>query len=298
MDWDRLRIFQASASAGSFTHAGDVLGLSQSAVSRQVSALESELKTPLFHRHARGLILTEQGELLLRTVNDVMLRLETARSRLTDSREKPKGELKITTSIDIGTNWLAPLLAEFLEQYPDIKIQMILDDEELDLGMREADLALRMREPVQPDLIRRRLFTIRCHAYGAKSYLDKHGAIKEPDDLDNHAILGFASFGQNFFLNHLNALLTLGRDAKNPRAPALLMNNIGAALRAVENGVGLAVLPDYRAAKAREMVRILPDADMPELDCFLTYPEEMRNVARLEAIRDFLFVKAKNWGIT
>lgn len=295
MDFDRLRIFKAAAEAGSFTHAGEALNLSQSAISRQVCALEAELKTPLFHRHARGLILTEQGELLLRTVTDVLLRLENARMRLADSRERPRGEIKITTSIDIGTNWLAPILGEFLEQYPDIRIQIILDDEELDLGMREADMALRMREPVQADLIRRRLFTIHCHAYGARATLERRGTVSDSDDLDRHTLIGFAALGQNYFLNQLNCLATLGRETKTPRACGVLVNNIGAALRACESGVGLAVLPDYRAAKAQNLVRLLPEADMPELDCFLTYPGEMRRVAKIEVFRDFLYRKAKIW---
>ena len=85
MDWDKLKVFHAAAEAGSFTHAGEQLGLSQSAVSRQVSALEQELNVSLFHRHARGLILTEQGELLYRTAHDVFMKLEAARAKLTDS---------------------------------------------------------------------------------------------------------------------------------------------------------------------------------------------------------------------
>ena len=142
MDWDKLRIFHAAAEAGSFTHAGDVLGLSQSAVSRQVSALEHDLQVPLFHRHARGLILTEQGEQLFRTVQELAQKLDATRSRMSDSREKPTGELRITTTVGIGTNWLSPRLGEFLELYPDIKLNVILDDDELDLSMREADLAI------------------------------------------------------------------------------------------------------------------------------------------------------------
>ena len=171
MDWDKLRIFQAAADAGSFTHAGETLGLSQSAISRQVSALEQDLGTPLFHRHARGLILTEQGELLLGTVQDVVLKLEAVRSRLIDSREKPNGELRVTTTLGLGANWLSPRLGEFLELYPEIKLQLLLSDDELDLGMREADVALRLREPSQPDLIRRRLFTVHFHAYASAEYL-------------------------------------------------------------------------------------------------------------------------------
>ena len=159
MDWDKLRIFHAAAKAGSFTHAGESLGLSQSAVSRQVSALESELQAPLFHRHARGLILTEQGDVLYRTVQEVMTKLDAVQTRLSDNRDKPHGELRITTTLGIGTNWLTPRLGEFLELYPDVTVKLILSDEELDLGMREADVALRLREPSQPDLVRRRLAT-------------------------------------------------------------------------------------------------------------------------------------------
>ena len=136
MDWDRLRVFHAVADAGSFTHAGETLNLSQSAVSRQISALEDALQVPLFHRHARGLILTEQGELLLRTVQDVMAKLDVVKTRLTDSREKPNGELRITTNYALGTFWLMPRLGEFLELYPDIRVQVLLTDDELDLGIR------------------------------------------------------------------------------------------------------------------------------------------------------------------
>ena len=118
MDWDKLKVFHAAAEAGSFTHAGEQLGLSQSAVSRQVSALEQELSVSLFHRHARGLILTEQGDLLFRTAHDVFMQLQAARAKLTDSRERPSGDLKITTPPALGINWLIPRLDEFTALYP------------------------------------------------------------------------------------------------------------------------------------------------------------------------------------
>ena len=98
MDWDKLRVFHAVAEAGSFTHAGDTLNLSQSAVSRQISALEEALQVPLFHRHARGLILTEQGEALNRTVREVFAKLAMTEALLTESKEKPAGRLKVTTT--------------------------------------------------------------------------------------------------------------------------------------------------------------------------------------------------------
>jgi DNA-binding transcriptional LysR family regulator len=295
LDWDKLRVFQAAADAGSFTHAGEALGLSQSAVSRQVSALEHDLEVPLFHRHARGLILTEQGELLFRTVKDIMLKLEAARTRLSDSREIPHGELKITTTVGVGANWLTPRLGEFLELYPDIRLSVILTDEELDLGMREADIALRLRQPVQPDLIQRRLFTMHFHAYASADYLKRHGHPKTVGDLDHHRILAYGGGAGTNFLSNINALPYAGRDPKSPRAAAMAVNNINALFAAVKSGVGIAVLPEYLVEPETELVRVLPQADMPELDCYLVYPEEMKNVARVQVFRDFLVANAQRW---
>ncbi|HEY5226879.1 MAG TPA: LysR family transcriptional regulator [Methylovirgula sp.] len=294
MDWDKLRIFHAAAAAGSFTHAGEALALSQSAVSRQVSALEQDLEVPLFHRHARGLILTEQGDLLYRTVQDVMAKLDAVRTRLTDSHEKPHGELRITTTFGIGTNWLAPRLGQFLELYPDIKVQVLLTDNELDLAMREADVALRLREPQQPDLIRRRLFTVHYHLYASTEYLKRHGQPQTLDDLDKHRLLAYAATGAAF-LDELNALLYAGRDAKNPREAALSVNNITALQLAAEAGVGVAVLPDYLNIPGDGLVLLMPQTVMQALECYLVYPEEMKNVARVQVFRDFLVSSAQRW---
>ena len=295
MDWDKLRIFQSAAEAGSFTHAGETLGLSQSAVSRQVSALEQDLGAPLFHRHARGLILTEQGETLLKAVHDVSLKLDAVRSRLIDSREKPQGDLRVTTTLALGANWLSPRLGEFVELFPEVKLQLLLSDDDLDLGMREADVALRLREPLQPDLIRRRLFTVHFHAYASADYLKKSGQPRGVEDLDHHRLVAVGAPTATHFIYDLNSLLTVGRDPKTPRTPHISINNLGAIIRAVEHGVGIAVLPDYCVAPNSGLVRLLPQADMPEMDCFLVYAEEMKNVARVQAVRDFLVSKAQRW---
>ena len=294
MDWDKLRIFHAAAEAGSFTHAGDILGLSQSAVSRQVSSLEQDLQVPLFHRHARGLILTEQGEQLFRTVQEVVQKLAATRMRLSDSRERPHGELRITTTVGIGTNWLAPRLGEFLELYPDIKLNVILSDDDLDLAMREADMAIRVREPQQPDLIRRRLFTMHFHAYASAGYIKRHGQPRALEDLDQHRILIYGASAGNY-LNNINSLQYTGRDSRMPRVSALTINNLTAVRNAVEAGVGIAVLPDYMVQTQSGLVRILPQADMPELECFLVYPEELKNLARVQVFRDFLVANAQRW---
>lgn len=295
MDWDKLRIFHAAAEAKSFTRAGEALGMSQSAVSRQISALEHELGTTLFHRHARGLLLTEQGDVLFRTAHDLVQQLDSVRLRLADSREKPHGELRVTTTVGIGTMWLTPRLGEFLELYPDISLSMILSDEELDLAMREADVGIRVREPMQADLIRRRLFTMHFHAYASASYLKRYGAPRSLDDLDRHRVLAYGASAATY-LNNINSLQVAGRDPKHPRPSTLTINNIPALYRAVKNGVGIAVLPDYLVSSGSDLVRLLPQVDMPELDCYLVYPEELKNVARLQAFRDFLVATAQRWN--
>ena len=210
MDWDKLKVFHAAAEAGSFTHAGEQLGLSQSAVSRQVSALEQELSVSLFHRHARGLILTEQGDLLFRTAHDVFMQLQAARAKLTDSREKPHGELKVTTTPGMGIHWLTPRLGEFMDLFPDIRITLITTDEELDLAMREADVAIRLRQPTQPDLIQRKLFSIGFHAYCSPEYIKRFGTPRTLDDLDSHRIIMLADSQVPTHLQNRNWLIEAG----------------------------------------------------------------------------------------
>src|ERR1700759_5487598 len=205
MDWDKLKVFHAAAEAGSFTHAGERLGLSQSAVSRPVSALESELSVSLFHRHARGLILTEQGELLYRTAHEGFMKLEAARTKLTDSRERPNGELKVSTTPGIGVHWLTPRLGEFLDLYPDLPLTRITTDEELNRGMRGADVAIRLRQPTQPDLIQRKLFSVHFHAYASPDYLKRIGTPRTLEELDNHRIIQLGGGGRSAYLANSNA---------------------------------------------------------------------------------------------
>ena len=294
MDWDKLRIFHAVADAGSFTHAGHELGLSQSAVSRQISALEEGLNVPLFHRHARGLILTEQGEMLYRTAHEVFTKLTAAQTRLMDSKEKPSGELRITTTVGLGSVWLTPRLKEFTELYPEINVTLLLDDRELDLSMREADVAIRLRRPTQPDLIQRKLFTVHNHIYASPEYVKKHGIPKSIEDLDRHRIV---TFGQTIsYLESLNWLETAGRPADSPRPSVLRVNNAYGLRRAVQAGIGIASVADYLIAPDMGLVQIDLPYETPEWDTYFVYPEELKDTKRVTVFRDFLVSKAREWS--
>ena len=289
MDWDKLRVFHAVAEAGSFTHAGDTLNLSQSAVSRQISALEEALAVPLFHRHARGLILTEQGEALNRTVRDVFAKLAMTEALLTESKEKPAGRLKVTTTVGFGSTWLAPRLARFLELYPDVSISLLLDDQELDLAMREADVAIRMHPPKQPDLVQRHLMAIQWVVCASPDYLKKYGMPQRPEDLDAHRLILFGEHHPP--VPDVNWLAEAGRRPGNPRRALLEVNSTQAMMTTIRAGIGLGALPDYLMAENHDLVRLLPEMKSPKVDVFFVYPEELRNSKRVAVFRDFLLAR-------
>jgi DNA-binding transcriptional LysR family regulator len=289
MDWDKLRVFHAVAEAGSFTHAGDTLNLSQSAVSRQISALEEALQVPLFHRHARGLILTEQGESLNRTVREVFAKLAITEALLTESKEKPAGRLKVTTTHGFGSLWLSPRLNGFLEAYPEVTVLLLLDDAELDLAMREADVAVRMHAPKQPDLIQRHLMTMQWHVCASPEYLKKNGLPKRAEELDAHRLILFGNHHPP--VPDINWLAEVGRRPGNPRRAVLEVNSLNAILLAIRSGAGIGAVPDYAMSENTDLVRIMTDLKGPKIDVFFVYPEELRNSKRVAVFRDFLLAR-------
>lgn len=290
MDWDKLRIFHAVAEAGSFTHAGELLNLSQSAVSRQISALEDSLKVPLFHRHARGLILTEQGELLYRTAHEVFGKLAMTEAQLTESKDRPKGLLKITTTVAFGSRWLAPRMHEFIEVYPEIECHLLLLDREVDLSMREADLAVRFSPPRQADLIQRHLMTIHMHVYAAASYIKKHGVPQTAEELDKHRIV---VYGEDVRppVPDVNWLLRVGFKDGQLRRPTMTVNNVYGVMKAVQSGAGIGALPEYMSSNNADLVEILPELVGPQFDAYFVYAEEMKRSKRISVFRDFLLRK-------
>ncbi len=292
MDWDKLRIFHAVAEAGSFTHAGETLNLSQSAISRQISALEQSINVPLFHRHARGLKLTEQGEDLYLTAHDVFHKVAMTVARLTESKEQAEGPLKITTTVGFGSVWLTPRIKEFMDLYPEIDVTITLDYDDHNLAMREADVAIRLTPPRQSDLVQRHLMNIHYKVYASPEYLQEHGMPKTPEELDNHNLVTFGDEvgDQTDLLPALNFLQGAGAKGKR-RKPVLQVNNIYGIYRAVRSGVGIGALPDYFIEGSVNLVHILPELQSPQTEVFFVYPEELRQSVRIAVFRDFLVRK-------
>jgi DNA-binding transcriptional LysR family regulator len=294
LDWDKLRVFHAVAEAGSFTHAGETLNLSQSAVSRQIQALEEALAVPLFHRHARGLILTEQGETLNRAVREVFAKLAMTEALLTESREKPTGRLKVTTTTGFGSVWLAPRLHRFLAAHPDVSLTVLLDDSDLDLAMREADVAIRMHPPRQPDLIQRNLGNFAWKVCGAPDYLKRNGLPTRAEDLDQHRMIIYGDYRPP--VESVNWLAEAGRRPGAARRAALEMNSLPGILAAVQSGLGLAALPDYMGDALDGLVQVLPELKAPRIEAYFVYPEELRHSKRVAVFRDFLVAELASPG--
>ena len=294
IDWDRLRIFHVVAEAGSFTHAGERLGMSQSAVSRQVSSLEEGLGLKLFIRHARGFVMTEVGEQLFKTAHRMAWELQSVEAQMSESRDNPTGPLLVTTTVGFGSTWLTSRINEFLERYPTIQLEIKLNDSELDLAMREADVAIRLHRPNQSELIQRKLFTVHFHFYASSTYLEKHGIPKSIDDIDNHKIITFGN-PSPAYLGDVNYLETIGRPENNPRIPALRVNAIYGMMQACREGIGIAMLPDYITEEESSLVRILDEVEMPEFETYFVYPPALKNSKRVGVFRDFLVSKARGW---
>jgi DNA-binding transcriptional LysR family regulator len=284
MDWDKLRIFHAVADAGSLTHAGDSLHLSQSAVSRQVRALEESLNTTLFHRHARGLILTEQGELLYDATHAMLKRIDAATARIRDSEEEIFGDLRVTTTHGFGALWLAPRLTKLYEKYPDLNIDLMLEERVLDLPMREADVAIRMKEPSQADLIRKRLMSVKMRLYATPEYLAQHGTPETMQDLKDHRLIS-----QNTSAAQVSASATLLQKLMTyDISSKLSVNNYFGVLQGVIGNLGIGLLPNYIVEGHPTVVRVLPDVESGEVPVYLAYPEELRQSKRVAAFRDFV----------
>ena len=294
MDCDKLKIFHAVAEAGSFTSATVNLNLSQSAISRQIQSLEEDLKVKLFERHARGLTLTENGEYVFKTAHEVITKLREVETSLGDKKNKPSGKLTVTTFVSFGTTWLTPRIQEFMQLNPEIEVELIFDDKELDLSTRQADIGIWARRPKQLNYIQKKLIDINYHIYGSPKYLEKYGYPKKLSDLNQHKFISFGKGAPSPVFNP-DWALKLGMKDNKKRKTVMKVNSVYGLLLAVQSGVGLAALPDYLTVKQPNIVKVLPSIEGPITEAHFVYPQSLKNVARVQAFRNFLYSKISEW---
>ena len=294
MDWDKLKIFHTVAEAGSFTNASTILNLSQSAISRQIQSLEQDLKIHLFERHARGLVLTNNGEYLYKTANEVISKLKDVEATLVDEKDKITGKLTVTTVVSFGTTWLTPRIQEFMSLHPEIEIDLIFDDKELDLSTRQADIGIFMRRPKQLNYIQKKLIDLHYHIYGSTKYLEKNGHPKKISDLNKHKFITYGRGAPSPVFNP-DWALKLGSKDNKKRKPVMKVNSVYGLLLAVQSGVGLAALPDYITVNVPNIIKVLPETEGPLTETHFVYPQSLKNVGKVKAFRNFLFSKVSEW---
>ena len=294
MDWDKLKIFHAVAEAGSFTSATVLLNLSQSAISRQIQSLEEDLKVKLFERHARGLTLTENGEYVFKTAHEVISKLKEVETTLSDKKDKPSGKIVVTTVMSFGTTWLTPRIQEFMDLNPEIEVELVFDNKELDLSTRQADIGIFMRRPKQLNYIQKKLIDLNYHIYGSPKYLEKYGYPKTVNDLNKHKFVSFGKGAPSPVFNP-DWALKLGMKDNKKRKTGMRVNSVYGLLLAVQSGVGLAALPDYITIKQPNIVKVLPTVEGPITEAHFVYPASLKNVARITSFRNFLFSKIQEW---
>ena len=196
--------------------------------------------------------------------------------------------------VSFGTTWLTPRIKEFMDLHPDIEIELIFDDNELDLSTREADVAIRMRRPKQLNLIQKKFVDFNYHIYGSNDYLQKNGYPKTLKDLDKHKFITYGKGAPSPVYNPDWVLKHGVKDGKK-RKSTMKVNSVYGLLLAVQSGVGLAALPDYIAHNVSNIIKVLPEESGKPTETHFVYPSSLKNNARLMAFRNFIFTKVNEW---
>ena len=293
MDWNKLKAFYEVATNKSISKASFKLNISQSAISRQIQDLELDIKTPLFIRHQKGVRLTEQGENLFNTVNKINFSISDFEQKLLDKKTKPAGKLAISSTVGFGSTWLTPRINKFTDQYPEMEVSLLMSDEEIDLSTRSIDVAVRVKKPTQANLIFKKFVNFHNHIYASSDYLKKNNIPRNTNDLDKHNLICFG-VGLPSPISNIDWILKIGKKS-GKRRPKFRVNSIYGISLAIENGAGLASLPDYMVADKPHLVRVLPSLEGPSYQTYFVYTEAFKNDRRLEVFRDFLYNEAKDW---
>lgn len=291
MNLNDLSIFMQVVQKGSFADTARDNDLDPSKVSRIISALEDELGYRLFHRTTRTLSLTQAGQLTYEQMHDPLDEMNAIIDRARASTHKLSGNLRLTTSIALGERWLVPRLGKFYEQYPDIKLELILDDRAIDLVDQRIDLALRLAPQKQSDLITTRIMHANYHVVASQEYLKKHSDIVSPQDLKNAKIVTFpyADYRQQWKFRSPN-----GEMDTIPVAPHIIISNALAIRRTVLEGQGIALLSDWLIGNdlaSGNLVDVFPDyqisAENFDEGVWLTYPSKRYMPSNTRALIDF-----------
>lgn len=287
MDWKRLETFYIVTNAGSISKASKEMNISKGAVSRQISLLEEHVKTKLFHRHVKGLFLTQTGETLYHHVKTMQSEASMAEAVLSNSFEQPLSVLKISAPMILGSYWLAPLLKKFHDSHSNILIDLNLTDTSVDLSMGNTYVALRYPAEENPEHIRREIGTVNFYACATKSYLLQFGTPECIRDFGSHRLIAFRrnTYKDYKLYNwHLNSEKSTDFEGE----AILITNSLYACYYAIKSGLGIGILPEYLIRSSDKIIKLIPFDQCYSRKLNLYYSKELRNGSKIKAFCDFI----------
>ena len=294
MKWDRLRLFNIVAQTRNITEASYILQMSQSALSRQMKALEHELGVKLFLRNSDGITLTKAGIRLYSSVQVLASDISKTHNQLLQDMDVPSGRLNVTATNAFGALWVAPRMSKFKIAYPEISVALSLRDSEPRVTNFNSDVEVRMTPSSSQDDVQIKLADCKYKIFASKDYLKVNGLPKTTNELDDHKIISYGEDAQPPIDRHrLNWLLTIGKENKRPRKPIFEVSSIYGIAKATEVGMGIASLPDWMEFEMIELTEILSQLEGPKMSISLCYNYELRNDSRIKAFKDFMLQEAE-----
>jgi DNA-binding transcriptional LysR family regulator len=281
-----MQVFSEVAQRGSFTAAADHLGMSRIMVTRYVTDLEQWLGTRLLQRSTRRISLTASGESCLTQCRQ-MLELSTDMQEGHNQHDRrPKGQLRITTSMSLGITHLASAISDYLAQYPDVSVDMLMVDRSINLIEDRVDLAIRISGELDPSLVARRISPCRSVVCASPGYIEQHGLPKSPADLSRHNCLTYSNFGKGEW-----RFMRGSEQVNVPVSGNLSANEATFLTQATLAGAGVALQPTYLVGpliKSGQLVKLLPAWQPPELTIWGVYLSRKHLPASLRTMLDFL----------
>ena len=291
VDLNAYAVYAKVVELGGFTAAADALGLSKSMVSRQISTLEDALGVRLLNRTTRRISLTEAGAVVFERAQRIVTEAQEAAEEATCVEGAVRGQLRINAPMSFGISQLGPVMPEFMARYPELTVDLVLNDRRINLIEEGFDVSLRISALTDSSLIARQLAPVERYIVGAPSYFEKHGVPKRPADLAGHDFMLYTLLSRPNILEMENAK---GEKEQVELKGRFLCNNADAMVEMMLKGMGLVFSPDvlcHRHLKSGALVRVLEDWTVPALTLHAIYPHSRHLAAKVRAFVDFTVEK-------
>ncbi|WP_398479182.1 LysR family transcriptional regulator [Tardiphaga sp.] len=287
---DSLRAFVKVVELGSFSEAGRQLRLSRSAISKYVGELEESLGVQLLNRTTRHASPTESGQTYFERAMTILADIDAADQAVAQAQSSPRGLLRVNAPMSFGTLQLGPAVADFMAECPELQIQLVLSDDQVDPMQGGFDVTLRIADLESSSLIARKIVAIDRAVCASPDYLKEHGAPKLPEDLRKHALLTYG------FLLTGNQWKLTGKDGDHWIQPSwtLCVNNAEVLCDAAVKGRGIALLPTFIAGNALRdgrLQRVLKPYKAPPLTLYAIYPPTRHLAVKVRLFIDFLVAR-------